>query len=212
MLALWRSSGSRAAGFVRLARADAFGSMGLTRQQALWQAKLLRDEKMPLFEGLEERSYDTDVRAQPTLPAVAPARQVAEDYTSIGLSLKCHPMSFVRGRLARSGVLPCSALLNASITPDGEWIRVAGLVLVRQRPGTASGVVFITLEDETGVANLILWARTFEKYRKAARLSKVLLVRGRVQREGEVVHVHARGLRSIDVWIDEMAVRSRDFH
>jgi error-prone DNA polymerase len=208
MVDLWRASGASAAAFVRLARADAFGSMDLSRQQALWHAKLLRDERLPLFDGIDDGSD----QHQPELPAIAPARQVAEDYTSVGLSLKRHPVSFVRERIARAGACPCAALLDPARTPDGECIRVGGLVLVRQRPGTASGVVFITLEDETGIANLILWSRTFEKHRKAARLSRALLVRGRVQREGEVVHVLVHGVRSLDPWMDDLVVRSRDFH
>jgi DNA polymerase III alpha subunit len=129
---------------------------------------------------------------------------------------KLVPHPFRKRREASLSMPPAPAGGFAELCVTSNYTFLCGAhqpeELVRQRPGTASGVVFITLEDETGVANLILWSNTFEKHRKAARLSKALLVRGRVQREGDVVHVHARGLRSIDSWMDEMIVRSRDFH
>ncbi len=205
MLALWRSSGASAATFRKLAHADAFGSLGLSRQQALWQAKLLRDEHLPLFEFVK----DDDAPA--TLPHVDPQRQTTLDYNTVGLSLKAHPMSFLRDELTRHRVTPCSQLQSESATPHGSLIRVAGLVLVRQRPGTASGVVFITLEDETGIANLILWSNTYEKYRKVARHSTMLIAHGRVQREGLVVHVHVSRLTTPKTTTSVRA-QSRDFH
>lgn len=207
MLELWRRSGASAATFRRLANADAFGSMGLSRQEALWHARLLKDDKMPLFESCEEADD-----APLVLPAIAPDRQTAQDYGAVGLSLKAHPLGFVREHLRAKGVAPCSDLLHAARTPNGAGISVAGLVLVRQRPGTASGVVFITLEDETGIANLILWSRTFEKYRKVARLSTTLIATGRVQREGEVVHVHVSRLATVDGLLPRVRSKSRDFH
>jgi error-prone DNA polymerase len=148
----------------------------------------------------------------PALPTIAPDRQTAQDYGAVGLSLKAHPLSFVREHLRAQGVTPCCGLQDAARTPHGENVSVAGLVLVRQRPGTASGVVFITLEDETGIANLILWAKTFEKYRKVARLSTSLIAHGRVQREGEVVHVHVSRLSTVDGMLPKVRSRSRDFH
>jgi error-prone DNA polymerase len=207
MLELWRRTGASAATFRRLANADAFGSMGLSRQQALWHARLLKDDKLPLFESCEEADD-----APLVLPAIAPDRQTSQDYASVGLSLKAHPLSFVREHLRAKGVAPCTDLLHAARTPNGAAISVAGLVLVRQRPGTASGVVFITLEDETGIANLILWSRTFEKYRKVARLSTTLIATGRVQREGEVVHVHVSRIATVDGLLPRVRSKSRDFH
>ncbi len=207
MLDLWRRSGATAMTFRQLASADAFSSMGLQRQQALWHARLLRDEPLPLFEGAEESS-----ERPLELPSIPPERQVAHDYRAVGLSLRSHPVAFIRERLTKMGAVPCAQLHDAQRTPNGARVRVAGLVLVRQRPGTASGVVFITLEDETGVANLILWSTTFEQYRKAVRLSTTLVVRGTVQREGDVVHVHVSHAASADDYLPRVRSRSRDFH
>lgn len=207
MLELWRRSGAGAGTFRRLAGADAFGSMGLSRQEALWNARLLRDDRLPLFEACGE------VEQGPLeLPAVAPDRRTALEYGAVGLSLRAHPVQFVREHLRAKGVSPCADLRDAQRTPNGMGVSVAGLVLVRQRPGTASGVVFVTLEDETGIANLILWSRTFEKYRRVARLSTSLVARGRVQREGDVVHVHVSHLSSVDGLLPRVRSRSRDFH
>lgn len=203
---LWKRSGASASAFHRLAGADAFGSMGLTRQRAIWNTRLLRDDKLPLFDGCEEPPHDF------SLPTIKPLSQVAQDYQNTGLSLKAHPLSFKRDALAKLQVIPCASLQDPARTPHGDIVRVAGLVLVRQRPGTASGVVFITLEDETGIANLILWSRTYEKYRKVARFSRILLAIGRVQREGMVVHVHVTRLVNADESVPSLRLRSRDFH
>lgn len=206
--ALWRASGVSAAALKKLAQADAFGSMGLDRQAALWQIRPLRDDRMPLF----EQTDGTDETGLDLLPRIKPGRRVLQDYESTGLSLKAHPVSFIRGGLAELGAITAAELRNESACPTGRRVRVAGLVLVRQRPGTASGVVFVTLEDETGIANLILWPKTFERFRRVARLSRVLLASGRVERQGEVVHVHVERLESLDGEVP-MGVRgSRDFH
>jgi error-prone DNA polymerase len=213
MLALWRASGARAPTMRRLASADAFGSMGLSRQQALWQARLLRDERLPLFEeqgaGREEGRGGGD--GLDRLPAVTPLRQVVLDYDATGVSLRAHPVSFARERLRGLGALECAALKDAARTPEGEVVRVAGLVLVRQRPGTASGVTFMTIEDETGIANLVVWLRTYEKFRRAAA-SRMLIAAGRVQRAGEVVHVVVTSLRGLDDAVGPLRVGSRNFH
>lgn len=137
---------------------------------------------------------------------------VLEDYASIGLSLKAHPISFIRDTLDARGVTPAADLRRERACPQGKAVSVAGLVLMRQRPGTASGVVFITLEDETGIANLILWKDTFERFRRVARLSSGMLAHGRVEREGEVVHVHVQRLECLDDHLDTLVARSRDFH
>ena len=206
--ALWRASGVSAAALKKLAQADAFGSMGLDRQAALWQIRPLRDDRLPLF----EQTDGTDETGLDLLPRVKPGRRVLQDYESTGLSLKAHPVSFVRRGLAELGAITTAELRSEAACPTGRRVQVAGLVLVRQRPGTASGVVFITLEDETGIANLILWPKTFERFRRVARLSRVLLASGRVERQGEVVHVHVERLESLDGEVP-MGVRgSRDFH
>jgi error-prone DNA polymerase len=205
--ALWRRSGVSASSLRCLAQADAFGSMGLDRQAALWQIKPLRDEPLPLFDRADSEDDEAAV-----LPTVRLGRQVLLDYASTGLSLKAHPVSLLRHRLEERGAAACGALRDERAFPTGRRVRVGGVVLVRQRPGTASGVVFVTLEDETGIANLIIWGQTFEKFRKVTRLSTMLLVGGRVQRQGEVVHVHADHIESLDAWIPGFEGSSRNFH
>jgi error-prone DNA polymerase len=208
MLTLWRRSGARVATIRRLAAADAFGSMGLTRQEALWHARQLRDDRMPLFESSPGGS--PDAQEPVPLPPVGQRRQVTLDYATTGLSLKAHPISFVRRRLEEFGAAPCGDLRDAAKLPDGAPVIVGGLVLVRQRPGTASGVTFMTLEDETGIANLVVWRDTYEKVRRQAA-SRLLVVRGRVQREGEVIHVVVNALKGLDAEVRGLDVESRDF-
>ncbi len=119
---------------------------------------------------------------------MALSEEVARDYVHLNLSLKAHPMSFLRDRFHRLGYRPCAELLTAK---NGARFGLAGLVLVRQRPGSAKGVIFATLEDETGVANVIIWPDRFQRYRKTVIGSKLLGVTGRLQREGEVIHLVA---------------------
>ncbi len=204
---LWRASGVSVNGLRCLARADAFGSMQLDRQMALWQIRPLRDERLPLFESNEA---EDDVLV--ALPQASAGRRVLQDYQATGLSLKAHPVSFMRSKLGARGVTANEALRDAKVCPQDAIITVSGIVLVRQRPSTASGVVFITLEDETGIANLVIWRNTFEKHRKVARLSTMLLARGRVERQGEVVHVHAQHMESLDESLPQLTFNSRDFH
>ncbi len=205
MIDLWRASGVSAAALRRLASADGFESMGLTRQQALWHARLLRDDDLPLFDAVNESG---EPAAQ--LPGIRPQRQVVLDYHATGLSLKAHPVSFARARLEAMGVMRCADLADAQRAPDGARVRVAGVVLVRQRPGTASGVTFITLEDETGISNLVVWKRVYERFRREAS-ARLLIAHGQVQREGEVVHVVVRSLRGFDEALDGLSANSRDF-
>jgi error-prone DNA polymerase len=207
IVSLWRRSGVSASVMRRLAAADAFGSMGLSRQQALWQVRLLRDMEMPLFDGLEERTAGDGYDA---LPAVNGQRQVVIDYDTTGLSLRAHPVSFARERLGRLGARRCSVLRDQGLTHDGDVVTVAGLVLVRQRPGTANDVTFMTIEDESGIANLIVWKRVYQRYRRAA-CSTLVVATGRVQRQGEVVHVVVTRLRGFDEAVDGLSSGSRDF-
>ena len=139
-------------------------------------------------------------------------RVVLDDYASTGLSLKAHPISFIRTTLDGLGAIPASDLRSERLCPQGRRVSIGGLVLMRQRPGTASGVVFITLEDETGIANLILWRGVFERFRRVAKLSRTMLAHGHVERQGEVVHLHVAHLGSLDDDLDTLAARSRDFH
>jgi error-prone DNA polymerase len=205
ILPLWRRSGVRAATIRRLAAADAFGSMGLSRQRALWHARLLRDDKLPLFDAAPESAED-----EAPLPAVDPLRQVVLDYDATGLSLKSHPVAFARPRLRDLGAVPCADLRDPARTPDTGSVTVAGLVLNRQRPATASGVTFMTLEDESGIANLVVWRDVYQRFRRAAG-SRLLVVHGRVQREGDVVHVVVAKLQGLDEELDGLAAGSRDF-
>ncbi len=205
--ALWRRTGVKAASLRRLAAADAFGSMGLSRQAALWAIQPLRDERLPLFDALAtERATEPEY-----LPRPAPFDQVTHDYAAAGLSLRPHPVSFVRDQLTMQGVTPSGELADAGLWPDKSTLTVAGLVLVRQRPGTASGVVFMTIEDETGIANLVVWPKVYEKFRAIVRHSSAVVCTGRVQREGEVVHVVAGRFRRLAIG-DLVEQRSRDFH
>ncbi len=208
---LWRASNVSVRSLRALAKADAFSSMGLDRQRALWQIKPLCDDPLPLFDAVSDAdTRDTD--GLDSLPAIPVNRMVMEDYQSTGLSLKAHPLSFIRESLDVQGAIPASDLRHERVCPQGRHVSVGGLVLMRQRPGTASGVVFITLEDETGIVNLILWRDVFEQHRRVARLSRVMLAHGHVERKGEVVHLHVHRLESLDERLDMLVAKSRDFH
>ena len=212
---LWRASGTSIRALRRLARADAFNSMGLDRQRALWQIKPLRDAPLPLFENAHADAAHfehPDEAGLDRLPHISEPDRVLHDYDATGLSLRAHPLSFLRERLDAESVMPASHLRSERLCPQGRSVAVAGLVLCRQRPSTASGVVFITLEDETGIANLVIWSDTFERHRRIARLSTILLVTGVVERQGEVVHIHAKAMRSLDHHLPGVAMASRNFH
>ncbi len=191
----------------RLANADAFGSLHLDRQQALWEIQACRDDDLPLFAGLRPA-----VEMTVTLPALAPSLLVKYDYLATGLSLKDHPVRFVRGTLEKRGVTPNRDLLDEARHPNRSPVKVAGVVLVRQRPGTASGIVFMTIEDEGGVANLVLFPNIYERYRSAARHATAVLVRGMVERSGKVVHVRVHRIEALPLEGGDVPVGSRDFH
>jgi error-prone DNA polymerase len=191
----------------RLARADAMGSLGLDRQRALWALQAVHDEELPVIGD----APGPDDRAA-SLPVVPPAQQVRHDYASIGLSLKAHPVSFLRDRLDAMGVSCAREIQCEQASPSGRPVQVAGVVLVRQRPGTASGILFMTIEDETGIANLIVRPKVFERYRSAARHSTFIRATGKVERNGPVVHVQVARIDALDPEQDSLFVRSRDFH
>ena len=134
------------------------------------------------------------------------------DYRTSGLSLKSHPVALLRGDLSKRGMVTAAELADEVRSPHGRRVSVAGVVLVRQRPGTASGVVFVTMEDETGVANLILWPQTYDAFRPTARHAVLLQCDGYVQRQGQVVHVLARRLFDLSHLLKGYEQRSRDFH
>ena len=193
----------------RLARADAFASLGLSRRQALWAVRALAPESkaaaLPLFDeqGVSVAAQD-DERAA-ALPALPPGMEVLEDYASLRLSLKNHPMAFLRDGLAKAQVHPLAALQNA---PNGKRVSVAGLVICRQRPGSAKGVVFLTLEDETGNGNIVVWPDRFERYRRVTIGARLMRIEGRVQRSGIVVHLVAE--RMHDMSADLLQLMSRN--
>ncbi|WP_159517214.1 error-prone DNA polymerase [Sunxiuqinia indica] len=167
----------------RLADADAFRSIGLDRRQALWEVSALNDHLAGIFTGTPSQSA-TEESAE--LPVMTDGEHVIQDYASTALSLKAHPVSFLRQRLTQLQVTPTSKL---SKMKNGQFVKVCGLITVRQRPGTAKGVLFITIEDETGFANLVVWSKVFDKYRKVILQSRLLMVAGKLQIEGEVIHV-----------------------
>ncbi|RZK83195.1 MAG: DNA polymerase III subunit alpha [Pedobacter sp.] len=167
----------------QLSDADAFRSMNLDRRAALWEVSALQDKPVALFAGQPSESV---TEGQVALPFMTPSEHVVQDYAATGLSLKAHPVSFVREQLRLFKVTEAAGLANLK---DGDSIKVAGLITVRQRPGTAKGVLFITIEDETGFANLVVWQNVFEKYRKEILQSRLFMVEGKVQIEGLVIHV-----------------------
>jgi error-prone DNA polymerase len=216
-------------GLELLAEADAFRSLGLSRREALWTVKGLADEvgaerSAPLI------ARQSAKEAQVLLPFMSLPKEVAEDYRTTSLSLKKHPVSFYRDDLAALRAIPCEGLPNLR---NGARVSVGGLVLVRQRPGTAKGVVFLTLEDETGIANIVCWKDAFDANRRLVMGSSFLVVHGQLQKAGDVIHVVAERFTDLSHKLGEMRdheeapgaappppharissrlVRSRDFH
>ena len=211
---IWRASRVRATALRALAAADAFGSMELDRQHALWHIHNLHDNQSTLFDPFGPPDLKDGAKPMHdtvSLPTILPLQQVIRDYGSVGLSLKMHPISFLRNRLTALGATAADQLKNERQWPNGASIIVAGVVLIRQRPGTASGVVFITLEDETGIVNLILRPHVFGRYRRVAWHATCMLARGRVERQGQVVHVMAMDLKTMDYEMQNLSQKTRDF-
>jgi error-prone DNA polymerase len=185
---LWLRTGLSPRVIERLADADAFGSLSLSRREALWAAKALGrsgdHEDLPLFRAASTQRREPDV----TLRPMPPGEEVLNDYRFLRLSLRAHPAAFLRAELARQHIIKNEALRS---TGSGAWVRVSGLVTVRQRPGTAKGVIFMTIEDETAVANIIVWPKTFERFRPIVLGSRYVAVTGRMQTESGVIHVVA---------------------
>jgi error-prone DNA polymerase len=230
----------------RLAEADAFHSLHLDRRAALWAARRLdvigarpprrpaaanTKEELPLLRPhLSDELFPEETVALPAMPL---SEHVVEDYVATGLSLKAHPVRFFRDRLAALGAVSNTELRSEALQQDAT-ITVAGLVLVRQRPGTSKGVVFMTLEDETDIANIIVWPKVFEKNRRVVMTARFLAVRGRLQRAGLVIHVVAESFIDLSAalpWLRDggdlfspkfsggplpqetaLPLRSRDFH
>jgi error-prone DNA polymerase len=175
----------------RLAAADCFNSLGLTRRQALWDARsLIAAPDLPLFAAMAARDEGAE-RALTSLPAMPLSEEVVADYQTQRLSLKAHPLAFLRASLADRGFVRASELRERKYR---SAVQVAGVVLIRQRPGSAKGVCFITLEDETGVVNLVIWPDLMEKQRKVIMGARLIEVKGRVEYDDEVIHVIATHL------------------
>ncbi len=191
-------AGVSQAALERLADADAFRSVGLDRRQALWEVSALADKPHGVFKGQPSESA-SEIPVQ--LPQMSKAEHVLQDYSSTSLSLKAHPVSFVRSHLIQNQILSTADL---SKQEDGVFLCVAGIVLVRQRPGTASGICFITIEDETGTANLVVFAKVFEQFRKEILQAKLLMVSGHLQKEGEVIHVVVKTCYNMSWLLNEM--------
>jgi len=185
----------------RLSRADAFASLGIGRRQALWQA-LPTHEPGSLFRNVPDHEQPA------ALPALSPAMEVTADYRTTGLSLRAHPFQFLREQVSVLGVVPAKDLESL---PDGQRVKVAGLVLLRQRPGTAKGVTFVTLEDETGQVNLVIWQSVWDHHRRAARNANALLVSGHLQKAEGIVHVIAQRLQDLSEHLVGIPAHSRDF-
>jgi error-prone DNA polymerase len=243
---VWTRTGASLATMEKLAAADTFRSLGLDRRAALWEvrglgvsapdvgtstkrgasAKSMR-ATAPLLDGPDYGDLFDEPKV--ALPGMGESEHVAEDYATTGLSLKAHPCKFFRNELARQGVITSEA--HRDERHRGRYVSVAGLVLVRQRPGTAKGVVFLTMEDETGIINIIVWPKVFEANRRVVMSAQFLLVRGRLEREGLVIHVVAEELVDLTPRLAELSAgetempptarnpgegswrsKSRDFH
>jgi error-prone DNA polymerase len=177
-----RKTGLSDATLEKLADADAFRSINHDRRQALWEVST-KEKPLAIY---RDQSLTEFVEEGISLPEMSTSEHVVHDYAATSLSLKGHPVSFVREQLNQLHVLTASGLNTAK---EGENVKVAGLILVRQRPGTANGICFITLEDETGTANIVVFPNLFNQYRKEIIQSRLLMVEGKLQREGEVIHV-----------------------
>jgi len=196
---VWLRSGLNAGEVERLAEADAFGSIGIDRRRALWEVKALdgraATEMLPLFEGPQTDLLEMEPPV--ALPQMPPGEHVIHDYRSLSLSLKAHPVSFMRGRLDEIGITPNARLGSVR---DGSRVSVAGLVLVRQRPGKGNAI-FLTLEDEGSIANVILWARQFERFRPVVMGGRFIKVAGRLQSESGVIHIVAQHMEDLTSWL-----------
>ncbi|HAP06521.1 MAG TPA: error-prone DNA polymerase [Planctomycetaceae bacterium] len=188
-----------------LARGDALASLKIDRRSAFWKSLPAR-ETAPLMDARDD--YD-DLEPLPDLPRMSAQDEVVADYTTAGLSLRRHPVSFLRTRLNELRAVTAESL---AVLEVDRRVRVAGLVLMRQRPSTAAGITFVTLEDETGAANLVIYPNVWQAFRPAARFAGVLLATGRLQREGDIIHVVCERLDDLSELLKDLDSRSRDFH
>ena len=194
---LWRRSRLRRASLEKLAAADAFRSLGLDRRAGLWEVRGLPKEiPLPLFDHAD--TAEAGAEEEVTLPAMPLSEHVVNDYRTLRLSLKAHPMSFLRARVTAARIASCADLKSMR---NGARVSVAGVVLVRQRPGSAQGVVFMTIEDETGVANSVIWPKVLERERKVVMGARLVVVHGVIQRHEDIIHVVAAKLDDRSDWL-----------
>ncbi|PWR23802.1 error-prone DNA polymerase [Zavarzinia compransoris] len=200
---LWLRTGLPVAALERLALADGFRSLGLDRRDALWAVKGLRragdKDDLPLFRTAADPGT---VEPDAALTPLTPGQQVIEDYHRLHLSLKGHPVGFLRDRLRAAGAV---RNIDLASLKSGRRLTVSGLVLVRQRPGTASGVIFMTLEDETGIANIVVWPKIYEQFRPIVLGARLVTVTGRLQAAENVIHVIAATIDDRTPWLAEIA-------
>ncbi|TIQ27347.1 MAG: DNA polymerase III subunit alpha [Mesorhizobium sp.] len=196
---LWLRSGLDVGEIERLAEADAFRSLGLDRRSALWEVRALDGrsaaEKLPLFDQPMLRLRELEPETK--LPKMPLGEHVVHDYRSLGLSLKEHPVAFLRERLTRAGITPNA---NLPSVRDGRRVSVAGLVLVRQRPGKGNAI-FLTLEDEKAIANVIIWPRVFDRFRPVVMGARFIRVTGKLQHESDVIHIVADRIEDLTSWL-----------
>ena len=206
---VWLRSGLSPRVLERLADADAFGSLGLTRREALWAAKALgrvgdRDDDLPLFaiDGSVAPAYIISREPDVRLPPMPIGEEVINDYRFLHLSLRAHPAQFLRSDLSARGIKQNVTLRR---TASGARTHISGLVTCRQRPGSANGVVFMTIEDETAIANVIVWPKVFERLRPVVLGARYIAVTGRVQEESGVIHVVAEQLEDLTPFLARLA-------
>ncbi len=207
MRSVWLRAGLSERALETLAKGDAWGSVALNRRGALWAAKGLGARPLPLFAAADGAEA---AEAAVTLPAMSLGQEVTEDYRHLRLSLKCHPVALLRDMLGGHGIVPSDRLKQMR---DGAKVQVAGIVLIRQQPGTASGVIFMTLEDETGVANIVVWPAMFQQFRREVLGSQLLAVTGLVQRDesGHVIHVIANHMTDMSADLHALGDPARPY-
>ena len=204
---VWRRAGTPRAAIEKLAEADAFHCIAENRRQGLWKVKGLGEAPLPLFAAADAREggfSPEGMEPEVALRAMTQGREVVEDYRAIALSLRGHPVQFLRHELEAMRIVKCADLQTIR---DGRNVEVAGVILVRQRPGSAKGVLFVTIEDETGVAQGILWPNRFEIYRRQVMSSSMIAMRGKLQKEGEVIHVICDRITDHDAMLRSIAGR-----
>ena len=207
---LWQRAGVDHSTLQKLASADAFRSISKDRRQALWDVRAIAKAKeMPLFSW--SKTDEIGEEPEVILPEMPLAQHVVNDYQTIRLSLKAHPMSFLRETFEREKIITCASLENM---PNGAPVEAGGVILIRQRPGSAKGVVFLTIEDETGTANIVIWPKVMEAYRKVIMAARIIRIKVRIQRTKEIIHIVANELEDRSHWMEllseEMQIALKD--